>query len=208
MFVECPDCGFKKYMSEPPPSRKEYRCSECATKFIFVETADASKGGNWGVLGWNKTAERAILIAVISLILIFAGGTSFAYVKPEHIPATPFKGEAIAALETSSEAIDLIDDIRRVVATYERNVVSTMLQSMRVIEGSSEVPPVMLPTSDMARFPSAEYPLFPEYVEKRFSQFKYTVDNNGIISVDTTGATTDALLDKIELRLNQLPKEK
>jgi len=198
MFVECPDCGARKYMSEPPSSGKEYRCRECATKFIFVETADVSKGGNGGVPGWNKVAERAILIAVISLILIFAGGASFASVKPENALATPLDGKATSVVETSSEAIGLIGDVRRVVAAYERNVVSTMLQAMRVIEGSSEVPPVIVPTNDMARFPSAEYPLFPEYVEKRFSQFKYTVDNNGIISVDTSGATTDALLDKVE----------
>jgi len=198
MLFECPECGYRIYTLETSPSGKKYLCGKCGARFIFLQTEVASKRGNRRVLGWNKTAKRAVLIAAISLILIFVGGTSFASVKPEHPLATPFKSEAITVLETSSEAIDLIDDISRVVATYERNIVSTMLQSMRVIEGSREVPPLIVPTNDMARFPSAEYPLFPEYVEKRFSQFKYTVDNNGIVSVDASGATTDAFLEKIE----------
>ncbi len=206
MFVECPECGARKYTFEPPPSGKEYRCGKCETKFIFLPTVDESEREtrkNWMVLGWDKAAQRAISIAVIALLLILAGGSSFAIAQPKHIVATSFKDAAITVLETSSESIGLIENIRLVVATYERNIVSTALQSMRAIEGLNEVPPVTVPTNDMARFPSAEYPLFPEYVEKRLSQFKYAVDSNGIVSIDPSDATTDALLEKIEQLLDQ-----
>ena len=159
---------------------------------------------NWRVLHWNKTAQRVILIVAISLLLIFTGGISFALAQPEHTVATPFKGVAVTVLETSSGTIGLIENVRRVVATYERNIVSTQLQSMRVLEGLREVPPVTVPTNDMAQFPSIEYSLFPEYVETRFSQFNYTVDNQGMVMVDTSGATTDAFLQKIEQLLYRL----
>lgn len=155
-------------------------------------------------LGWSREAQRVILIVIISLLLIIGGGSSFAVAQPEHTLATPFRGVAITVAETSSAAISLIEDIRGVVATYERNIVSTALQSMRIIEGLRDVPPVTMPTNDMARFPSPEHPLFPDYLDKRNSQFKYTVDSTGTVSVNTSGATTDALLKKIEQLLKRL----
>ena len=206
MFVECPECSARKFTFEPPPSGKKYRCGECGTKFIFLPAVAASERETrrkWTVLRWDKAAQRAISIAVISLLLIFAGGSSLAIAQPKHTAATSFKDAAITVLETSSESIGLIENIRLVVATYERNIVSTALQSMRAIEGLNKVPPVTVPINDMTSFPSAEYPLFPEYVEKRFSQFKYAVDSNGIVSIDPFDATTDALLEKIEQLLDQ-----
>jgi hypothetical protein len=155
-------------------------------------------------LGWRKTAKRAILTALIALLVITLGGGSVAFAKPEHTLAAPFKGVAITMTEASHAAIGLIEKIRGVVATYERNIVSTSLQSMRVTEGLREVPVVTVSTNDMAYFPSPEHSLFPDYLDKRFSQFKYTVDSNGIVSVDTSGATTDAFLEMIEQRLKRL----
>ena len=39
---------------------------------------------------------------------------------------------------------------------------------------------------------------------KRFSQFEYTVSSDGIITVDTSMATTEDQLDEIEQWLEQL----
>ena len=146
--------------------------------------------------------QPIILIAVI-VFLVIVGGTSFALAKPGNTFAAPFRGAAITVVKTSYETIGLFEHIYHIVAAYERNILSITLQSMRVIEDLEEVPPVMVPTNDMARFPSAEYPLFPKYVDKRFSQFKYTVDSDGIINIRPSGATTDVLIDKIEQLLNQ-----
>jgi len=44
----------------------------------------------------------------------------------------------------------------------------------------------------------------PGYVVKRFSLFKYTVNSDGVVSVDTSGETTDALFEKIDQLLEQV----
>ncbi|MFC1986360.1 hypothetical protein ACFLWC_05150 [Chloroflexota bacterium] len=85
---------------------------------------------------------------------------------------------------------------------------STALQSMRVEEGLKQTPLVRASTNDMACFPSREHYLFPDYLDKRFSQFKYTVDSKGIVSVDTSWATTDAFLEKIKQLLDRLEERK
>lgn len=158
----------------------------------------------WLMPRWSKIAQQAVLILIITILSVMAGGTSFAFAKPEHTAATPFKGVAIVILGSSSAAINLIEEVRGVAVMYEYSIVSETLQLMRVIEGIVEVPPVTVPTNDMACFPSAGCPLFPDYLQSRFSQFKYTVDSNGIVSVNTSGATTDALLRKIVLLINRL----
>ena len=156
---------------------------------------------------WRKVPLRIVLVAIVSIILVVVGGTSLALAKPEHALATPFRGVAATAAKASTGAVTLIEDIRGVVARYERNIVSTELQSMRVVEGLKVVPAVTVPTNDMACFPSLEYALFPDYLDKRSSQFRYTVDSKGIVSVDTSTATTDALLERIEQLLEQLGEE-
>ncbi|MFC1966970.1 hypothetical protein ACFLWI_08580, partial [Chloroflexota bacterium] len=161
----------------------------------------------WIMPRWGKIAQQAILILVIVILSVVAGGTSFAFAKPENTAATPFKGVAIVILESSSAAINLVDDVRGVTVMYEYSIVSETLQLMRVTEGVIEVPPVTVPTNDMACFPSTECPLFPDYLQSRFSQFKYTVDSKGIVSVNTSGATTDTLLRKIVLLINRLGGE-
>jgi len=177
-------------------------------RLVAQDVFEKKRRIQWRIPGWSKVTQRAILIAVISFLSIFLGGTSLAFAQPEHALAAPFKGVAITVTMTSSEAISLIEGIRRLVATYERNIVSTALQSMRVIEGVGEVPPVTVSTNDMARFPSPEHCLFPDYLDKRFSQFKYTVDSNGIVNVDPSGATTDVLLKKIKQWLDRLVEGK
>lgn len=107
-----------------------------------------------------------------------------------------------------SRAIGLIEDNHRAVVAYERNIVLTSLRYMRMIEGLRVIPEVTVPTNDMRHFPSSEHPLFPNYPDKRFSQFNYTVDNNGILSIGLSDATTDVLFEKIEQWLKQLPREK
>ncbi|MEE8472162.1 MAG: J domain-containing protein [Dehalococcoidia bacterium] len=153
--------------------------------------------------GWSRSARRAVLISFAALVLVSIGGTSVAFAKPDHALAAPFRGMAITVTEGGRAPIALIVWVRGVVATYERQIVSTALQSMRVEEGVRIFPTVMVPTNDMASFPSSELPLFPAYLDKEFSQFSYTVDSDGIVSVDTSWATTDALLERIELALDR-----
>ena len=68
------------------------------------------------------------------------------------------------------------------------------------------VPLVTMSTNNMTCFPSREYCLFPDYLDKKFSQFKYTVDSKGIVSGDTSWVTTDAFLEKIKQLLDRLEK--
>ncbi len=147
---------------------------------------------------WGKSARRAVLLAVATLAFIGMGGTSVAFAKPDHTLAAPFKGTAINITEAARTPMALIMWVRGAVAAYERNILSTALQSMRLEEALGTVPRVNVSTSDMANFPSPEHPLYPDYLDKQFSQFKYTVSRAGIIRVDTSGATTDALLEKVD----------
>ena len=67
--------------------------------------------------------------------------------------------------------------------------------------------PVATPTNDMLGFPSTENPLYPEYLDRRYSQFNYTVSAYGNVTVDTSVATTDAFLERIRGWLAALPAE-
>jgi ribosomal protein S27E len=201
LIIECPECGTTRYLLESPSHEKEYRCSTCGTGFVFRKTEECPEGPenkSSRALGWKRAARRVASIAVASILLIIAGGSSVAIAKPEHRLAVPFKSMAMTLMQASSGAVSLTENIREIVAAYERSIVSEALQSMRTIEGLNEVPAVTAPTNDMALFPSVAHSLFPDYLDKRVSQFKYTVDSKGIISVDTSGATTDVMLAKID----------
>ncbi len=161
----------------------------------------------WRIPGWSKVTGQVVLAVVIALLLTLLGGTSLAIAKPEHAMATPFKGIAIILTKTSAGAIGLIEDVRGIAAMHERSIVSTALQSLRVDQQLKEITPMVVSTNDMAQFPSPVHPLFPDYLETRFSQFKYTVDSNGSVSVDTSWATTDALLEKIKQLLDRLEEK-
>ena len=173
-------------------------------EFLAQEVAKRKKRMTWGVPNLSKIGQRAVLTAIVVLLLLIAGGSSFAVAQPEHTLAAPFKDVAITVAQASSAAISLIEDIRGVVAIYECSIVSKAVQSMRVIENLGEVRPLVVPTNDMACFPSAQHSLFPDYLDKRYSQFKYMVDSRGVASVDTSSATTDAFLKKIERFLGRV----
>ena len=141
---------------------------------------------------------------VILLLLVGAGGTFLAMTKPASALATPFKGVATIVLEISSETTKLIDLAFTGVAEHERSTVVSMLNWMKGTRDLKEIPPVTVATNDMASFPSPEHPLFPEYVDKRFTQFKYTIDNNGVVIVDRSETMTRAIIKKIEQLLQQI----
>ncbi len=107
----------------------------------------------------------------------------------------------------TAAAADIIDDTRGVAASYERQTVSSALQAMRLAERVATLTPVVVPTNDMASFPSAENPLYPEYLDGRYSQFSYTVSAYGVVTVDASVATTDALLERLEGWLVELSQE-
>lgn len=177
---------------------------------LVSEQMTADDGRNWRFLQWSRAIRQAVLIAVLVIVLVMAGGSSLAFARSESPLAAPFRSvvSTIATIAgTSAEAIGLIDDVYGVAASFERSVISTAVQSMRVTEGIEDVPVVTVPTNDMSIFPSKEHCLFPDYVDRQYSQFKYTVDSNGIVTVDTSGATTDALLKKIEGLLRRLEAE-
>ena len=79
---------------------------------------------------------------------------------------------------------------------------------MRVQDGIKIVPIVTVPTNDMAWFPSPECCLFPDYLEKRFSQFRYTVSSEGNVTVDTSWATTDGYIEHIKQLIERLERGK
>jgi len=155
-----------------------------------------------------KNAERIILIAVISLIFIVASGSSFTFAKQEPDSEFSFMGMTMTVAKAPSVSSSLMKEVCEVSATYEHHIVSTSLQLMRVIEGVKVVPAVTVLTNDMGSFPSPKHSLYPEYLTKRFSQFKYTVTSDGIVSVDSSVATIEAQLEKIEKWLEQIEKDK
>jgi hypothetical protein len=99
-----------------------------------------------------------------------------------------------ARAETETSLSGLLTEVREVTASYEHHVVSNALQWMRITEGVKVVRPVRVPTNDMQNFPSPEHSLYPDYLSKRYSQFAYTVNEDGIVRVDVSSATTDELL--------------
>lgn len=106
--------------------------------------------------------------------------------------------------ESPAAVSSLIEEALEISALYEHYVISTALQSMRVIEGVKEVPAISMATNDMAKFPSAEHSLYPHYLTTRYSQFKYTVDTNGIVDIDTSSPTTVCHLEQIANCLNSI----
>lgn len=151
-----------------------------------------------------NNAERIILIAIISLIFIVAGRSSFTFAKQEPDLEFSFMGMTRTVAKAPSVSSSLIKEVCAVSATYEHGIVSTALQLMRVTEGVKAVPAVTVSTNDMANFPSPKHSLYPDYLVKRFSQFKYTVNSNGIVSIDSSVITPGAQLDKIEQWLERL----
>jgi hypothetical protein len=154
-----------------------------------------------------KPFFRLMLIGILVIILFLSAGTSFALAQPEHPIVQAFKEPQLFILGLSDSAISLIEDTRDVTARYERSVVQSSVSAMRVVETIGVIAPVTAPTSDMSCFPSPDHPLFPTYLDRRYSQFRYTIDKYGNIAVDTTLASTDTLLDKIEKTIIRLEEQ-
>jgi len=171
---------------------------------ITQEVSDFEKRLKWRIIQLSTVQKKVLRVVAIVLLSIFVGGTSFAFVNPEHVLAAPFRGVAITVSETIVSAVEFIEVVRGVGATSERKIVSTALQSMRVQESMKIVPSVTTPTNDMACFPSQEYCLFPDYLDKRFSQFRYTANSKGIVPVDTSWAATDAFIENIKQLIERL----
>ncbi|MFC1931380.1 hypothetical protein ACFLXJ_04205 [Chloroflexota bacterium] len=151
-----------------------------------------------------RNAERLVLLGIIAFLLFLVTGSSATFAKSGHDLNIPFVGAAIALVEAPAVQLDLVREVREVSATYEHYIVSTALQSMRVLDGVKEVPSVTVATNDMENFPSSEQSLYPDYLTKRFSQFRYTVSSDGVVSVDASVAKTEVQLDRIEQWLDQL----
>ncbi len=174
---------------------------------LMLKQMAKGRARRWVWPSWVRPTARTVAIATVVVVLLTAGGSSLAFARPQSALAKPFRGVAITIAETAAGAIGLIDDIRGVAADFERSVVSMSVQSMRITEGVKVVPAVTVSTNDMSVFPSKEHCLFPDYVDRRYSQFKYTVDSAGIVTVDTSWVTTDALLAEIRGRLAELGAE-
>ena len=141
---------------------------------------------------------RVVLIAIFSLFFLIAGKSYFTFAQPENSMEFSFINTKMSIAESPALASGLIEAAQDISALYEHNIISTALQSMRVIEGVKEVPAISMATNDMAKFPSAEHSLYPHYLTKRYSQFKYTVDRDGIVGIDTASPTMVCHLEQIE----------
>ncbi len=198
---------------------------------------------------WRRaiTWHRALVTALVAVV-IFVGGTSLAFVRPQSALAAPFRGiaemfaqvtvvadqeedNAQATREGCAGQGNLATALKGTVADFElfgegtpkEVVYKTKIidlgteqnfgrlffaaTPMRVVDGITTVTPVTTPTNDMSGFPSATNPLFPEYLDRRYSQFNYTVSAYGNVTVDTSVATTDAFLERIRGWLAALPVE-
>lgn len=175
---------------------------------ITQEVSDFEKRLKWRIIQLNSAPKKVLKIVAIALLPILVGGISFAFVNPEHVLAAPFRGIAVTVSKTVVGAVELIEAVRGVGAASERKIVSTALQSMRVQGSMKIVPAVTLPTNDMEYFPSQEYGLFPDYLDRRFSQFRYTVNSKGIVSVDTSWAATNDFIENIKQLIERLERSK
>ncbi|MEE9366828.1 MAG: hypothetical protein V3W44_09095 [Dehalococcoidales bacterium] len=141
---------------------------------------------------------RVVFIVIISLFFLIAGRSYFTYAQPDNGMEFSFMNSKMSIAEPQALSSSLIETVQDISALYEHNVISSALQAMRIIEGVKAVPAVTLATNDMASFPSAGHSLYPHYLTKRYSQFKYTVDGAGIVDIDAASPTTVCNLEQIE----------
>ncbi|MBU2535049.1 MAG: hypothetical protein KKD83_02640 [Chloroflexi bacterium] len=141
---------------------------------------------------------RVVFIVIISLFFLILGKSYFTFAQAENGMEFSFLNSKMLIAESPALSSSLIEAVQDISARYEHNIITSTLQSMRVIEGVKAVPAVTLATNDMANFPSAEHSLYPHYLTKRYSQFKYTVDRDGIVGIDTASPTIVCDLEQIE----------
>jgi hypothetical protein len=147
---------------------------------------------------------RVGFLAIISLFSLILGSSHFIFAQSDSGTQLSFLDSRVATAESSALSSSLVEKAQDVSALYEHNVVTSALQAMRVIEGVKAVPAVTLPTNDMANFPSAEHSLYPHYLAKRYSQFSYTVNSDGIVGIDAASPTTACDLEQIVGSLNSV----
>ncbi|MFC1874511.1 hypothetical protein ACFLYX_04335, partial [Chloroflexota bacterium] len=168
---------------------------------IYEEVVRSSRYSSWKIPLIDKISPilgrippRAIKIIASFILSVSLAGTILAFTKPENVLTAPFRGVASTVAQASIGVAELLNSTREVTASAELNIVSTALQSMRVDRSLKTVPSVVTPSNDMGSFPSGEFSLYPAYLDKRHSQFRYTVNSRGIVTVDTSWATTDRFL--------------
>lgn len=147
---------------------------------------------------------RLVLIAIISFACLLMGRSYFTLAQPDNSMELSFMNLKMSINESPASALGLIEEAREISALYEHHIITTALQSMRVLERVKDVPAVNIATNDMANFPSAEHSLYPYYVTKRFSQYKYTVESDGIVDVNTASPTTVCDLEFVENYLKSI----
>ncbi len=158
---------------------------------------------------WHLPVElrRVIIILAAAAVLAVFSGTSFAMAQPSNEISKIFKYPAIFTLRTGHHIIELFEVVRATAANYERNIIQTAVNSMRVIDNIEVIRPTTEYTNDMAAFPSLQNPVFPQYLDKRFSQYRYTINEFGILEVDASTATTARLLRNITSIIRELESE-
>ncbi|MGB2815179.1 MAG: hypothetical protein WBC75_08875 [Dehalococcoidales bacterium] len=147
---------------------------------------------------------RVVFIVIISLLFLILGRSYFTFAQPDNGMEFSFVHSKMSIAESQVLSSSLIETARDISALYEYNVISSALQAMRVLERVKAVPAVTLATNDMSNFPSSEHSLYPHYLTKRYSQFKYTVNGDGIVSIDTASPATVCNLEQTEDRLKYI----
>jgi hypothetical protein len=141
---------------------------------------------------------RVGFFVIISLFILILGSSHFTFAQQDDTMEFSLMNSEISLAESQALSSGLLEKAQDVSALYEHNVISSSLQAMRVIEGVKTVPSVALATNDMSIFPSPEHSLYPYYLTKRYSQFKYTVDVDGIVGIESTSPTMVCDLEQIE----------
>lgn len=141
---------------------------------------------------------RLVLIAIFSFMCLIMGKSYFTFAQPEDGTGLTFTNLKVSIAESPALASELVEQAQDISALYEHHIITTALQSMRVLERVKDVPEVTMATNDMANFPSAEHSLYPNYLTKRYSQYQYTVDSNGIVDINTASPAVVCDLEFVE----------
>lgn len=72
-------------------------------------------------------------------------------------------------------------------AAAELATVQTAMDSMMAKDGLSSVTAVTVATSNMASFPDATHPLYPDYLRKASTKGTYTCTTTGLVTQASTG---------------------
>ncbi|MFC2070366.1 hypothetical protein ACFLTB_04250 [Chloroflexota bacterium] len=187
MIIECSQCGERKYFPEPVPYGKKYFCKKCRTVLILAEEKRSPKFAKRDKMA--VAVHQALIILISTILLLSTLGSSTVAAKTASGPQTPLEGIIAILSGAPTDAGTLLENVQEVAAQYERSVVSESVQIMRILERVRNFPPVTEPTNNMARFPTPQNPLFPEYLDWKYSQFKYTVDQYGIINTEPANSS-------------------